>query len=113
LAREQAMREAREKAQRDAEERVRIVVEGVLRRQKALAALHKQAKAMERAGRVSEAVKIYQQATDAGDGAAARKLGEIFAEGAGDVSADPQEADRWFDVAESLGEVVHRLRERS
>ena len=106
LARQKARREAGEKVQRDADERVRLVVEGLLRRQKEIAAVFKHAVKLEGAGKVSEAMRLFEQAAYAGSGPAARRLGELYSDGASGVSADSKEAQRWFDLAESLGEKV-------
>ena len=104
LALEQERREAREQAQRDADERVRIVVESILRRQREQADLFRRAEAMLLDGAVSEAAKLLSKAADAGSGAAAKRLGEIYAAGAGDVAQDPAQAERWFAIAVALGE---------
>ena len=92
--------------QRDADERVRLVVEGLLRRQKEIAAVFKHAVKLEGAGKVSEAMRLFEQAAYAGSGPAARRLGELYSDGASGVSADSKDAQRWFDLAESLGEKV-------
>ena len=68
------------------------------------AMLCEQALALERSGRMSEAVKLLRQASDAGSGAAAKKLGEIYANGAGDVPRDSKASQLWFVLAESRGE---------
>ncbi len=108
LALEDERRAARAQTQREAEDRVRIVVESILRRQREQAELCRRAEAMVLDGTVSQAVKLLTKAADAGSGAAARRLGEIYAGGAGDVAADTAEADRWYGIAASLGERVTR-----
>src|SRR6185436_14456662 len=57
---------------------------------------YEQALAIERTGQVSDAVKLFKQASDAGSGPAAKRLGEIYAEGAGDVTRDFKKSAMWF-----------------
>ncbi len=68
------------------------------------AKIYEQALELERAGQVEEAANLLRQAADAGSGPAARKLGEIYANGLGSVPRDSGEARRWFELAESRGE---------
>jgi TPR repeat protein len=72
--------------------------------------LYEKALALERTGRVSEALELFKQAANANIGAAATRLGEIYAAGAPDVPCDPKLSNRWFSVAEALGEKVSRAK---
>jgi serine/threonine protein kinase len=68
------------------------------------ASLYEQALALERTGQVAEAADLLKQAAGAGSGPAARKLGEIYANGLGNVPADAKASRQWFKLAESRGE---------
>ena len=68
------------------------------------AKIYEQALELERSGQVEEAANLLKQAADAGSGPAARKLGEIYANGLGNVPPDSGESQRWFELAESRGE---------
>ncbi len=72
--------------------------------------LYEKALALERSGQVPEAVNLLKQAANANNGAAARRLGEIYANGAVNVPCDPKLSIRWFSVAEALGEKVSRAK---
>ena len=71
-----------------------------------------QAQTAEKGGRVAEAVRFYKQATAAGSGAAAKRLGDIYGKGAGDVSRDYQESLRYYEIARSRGVEVPRASSR-
>ena len=66
--------------------------------------------ALERAGQVADAVNLLKLAANASSGAAAKKLGEIYAAGAAGVPCDAKQSVRWFSVAEALGENVSRAK---
>ena len=72
--------------------------------------LYEKARALERTGRIAEAVNLLQQAANGNSGVAARRLGEIYANGSGNVPRDPKLSARWFSVAETLGEKVSRAK---
>ncbi len=66
--------------------------------------LYDRAVALARSGQEVEAALLFKQAADAGNGAAARRLGELYATGAGDVPADADASKAWFALAESRGD---------
>ncbi len=66
--------------------------------------LYDRAVALARSGQEVEAALLFKQAADAGNGAAARRLGELYATGAGNVPADADASKAWFALAESRGE---------
>ena len=68
------------------------------------ATLYRQGHALEGAGNVKDAVRIYRQAARAGSGKAAMRLGEIFDKGAPGVSRDYRESLQWYETAYKLGE---------
>jgi serine/threonine-protein kinase len=63
-----------------------------------------QAREAEQAGRTDQAVRAYKQAARAGSGAAAKRLFELYNNGAGGVGKDAGEANTWRNLAVQLGE---------
>ena len=66
----------------------------------------------ENQGDVAKAVKLYKQAAAKGSGPAARKLGDIFGSGKGNVQRDYQESLRWYARARKSGEDIPEARAR-
>jgi TPR repeat protein len=52
---------------------------------------------------MQQAIELYKQAARGGYGKAAFRLGEIYEKGLGGVSANKQEALRWYNAARVLG----------
>ena len=75
-------------------------------------AVFKQGQAAESSGDVKTAVRFYTQAARAGNGEAAKLLGDIYSTGKGNVSRDYAESLRWYAVAEKAGVKVERARSR-
>jgi serine/threonine-protein kinase len=75
-------------------------------------ALYRQALDMERTGKISDAVRVLEQAANAGSGPAAKRLGDIYGRGEGDVSRDYLESLKWYDLARQKGESVPTARGR-
>jgi hypothetical protein len=69
-------------------------------------ALYRQALALENGGDAKGAIRIYRRAARAGNGSAAKRLGEIFDKGVPGVSRDYAESLQWYEVARQLGETV-------
>ena len=69
-------------------------------------ALYEQALAMEGSGKATDAIRIYRRAARAGNGKAAKRLGDIYDKGVPGVSRDYAESLQWYDVARQLGEPV-------
>ncbi len=65
-----------------------------------------QASKLESAGHVREAAKLYKRASSAGSGIAAKKLGDIYGNGQGDVARDYAESVRWYNLASDRGMTV-------
>ena len=63
---------------------------------------YERAEEFELLGQIPEAVKLYMQAATDGSIAAARKLGQIYSNGAGTVEPDAKQSVRWFAVAKAL-----------
>ncbi len=101
---EAAAREAA--ARRDAEAKIAAAKAEPPKPAAGAGSLMEQASAAEQGGRVGEAVRLYKQAVAAGSGAAAKRLGDIYGRGAGDVGRDYQESLRFYDIARSRGENV-------
>jgi len=70
--------------------------------------LFTQASALESQGKVTEAVKLYRTAAAAGHGPSAKRLGDIYAGGKGDVAQDYTESLRWHARARQLGETIEK-----
>jgi len=68
--------------------------------------LFRRAAELESHGKVAEAVKLYTAAANANHGPSAKKLGDIFSGGKGDVSQDYTQSLRWYQKARVLGESV-------
>lgn len=68
--------------------------------------LFEQALAKEREGDGQAAVKLYAQAARAGNGRAAKRLGEIYRHGIRGVPGDYSESMKWYNAARALGEDV-------
>ncbi|MES3022223.1 MAG: protein kinase [Pseudomonadota bacterium] len=72
-------------------------------------ALFNQAQSAQGEGRMREAVKLYKQAYNAGNGNAARVLGDIYGRGVGDVGRDMAEQVQWYKKAAAKGVAVPQL----
>src|SRR6185503_1338862 len=68
--------------------------------------LFARASELESQGKVSEAVKLYTVAANADHGPSAKKLGDIFSGGKGDVGQDYTASLRWHAKARALGEKI-------
>jgi len=68
--------------------------------------LFQRAGELESQGKVSEAVKLYIAAANADHGPSAKRLGDIFSGGKGDVGQDYIASLRWHEKARRLGEKV-------
>lgn len=66
-------------------------------------ALRAEAAALEGQGKMRDAVKMYKQAANAGDGEAAKRLGNIYGKGEGGIARDYAESVKWNDVARKRG----------
>jgi serine/threonine protein kinase len=75
--------------------------------------LFRQAFALERRGQGGDAVKVYARAAVAGNGKAARRLGEIYDKGIAGVSRDNAESLKWYNAARVLGEDIPMAKGRS
>ena len=73
-------------------------------------ALLKQGQAAETGGDVRAAVRFYTQAARAGNGEAAKLLGDIYSNGRGNVPRDYAESLRWYVIAEKAGIKIERAR---
>jgi len=69
-------------------------------------AMYQQALAMERDGKVADAVRIYRRTARANHGKAALRLGDIFNCGVPGVPRDYAESLQWYVTARNLGEIV-------
>ncbi len=65
--------------------------------------LFQQGKAAESSGNIKQAVRLYVRAIRAGEFEAAKALGDIFAEGKGDVAKDYGESLKYYSMAEKNG----------
>src|SRR5688572_4906467 len=75
-------------------------------------ALFEQAAALERDGKGGDAVKVYVRAARAGNGKAAKRLGDIYDKGIAGVSRDYAESLKWYNAARVLGEEVPMAKSR-
>jgi serine/threonine-protein kinase len=75
-------------------------------------ALLKQGEALEQQGNGKEAVKAYTRAARAGNGKAAKRLGEIYDKGLVGIPRDYAESLKWYNAARVLGEDVPLARGR-
>jgi TolA protein len=116
LAAEEAKR--KEAAAKAAEEQKRQQVAAVTAKPPAEpkrvngAELFARASELESQGKVAEAVKLYIAAANADHGPSAKKLGDIFSGGKGDVAQDYTASLRWHQRARQLGEKVQTQRGR-
>ena len=76
------------------------------------AQLYDQARALERDGRHREAMPLYEQAVQGGNGRAAIRLGNIHGTGAGGVPRDYEQQLRWYEKADVLGVPAPRVQRR-
>jgi colicin import membrane protein len=74
--------------------------------------LYQQAMAMESSGNAGDAMRIYRRAARAGNGKAAKRLGDIFDCGVPGVRRDYAESLQWYEIAFSLGESVSTVGNR-
>lgn len=63
-----------------------------------------QARDADQGGQMTAAVRLYREASAAGSGEAAKRLGDIYWRGAPGVERDLAESLRWYRVAETRGE---------
>ncbi|HEX7055274.1 MAG TPA: protein kinase [Burkholderiales bacterium] len=75
-------------------------------------ALFQQAEAAEEKGSGKEAVRLYTRAARAGNGKAAKRLGEIYDKGLLGIPRDYAESLKWYNAARVLGEEVPLARGR-
>ena len=68
--------------------------------------LYQQGKAAESSGNIKGAVRLYVRAVRAGEFEAAKALGDIFAEGKGDVTKDYAESLKYYAIAKKNGVMV-------
>lgn len=66
-------------------------------------ALFTQAQKAEKDGRSREAVDLYKQAYNAGNGRSARVLGDIYGRGTADIGRDYSEQLQWYEKAKAMG----------
>ena len=66
-------------------------------------ALMEQGLAAEKGGRMGEAVRFYKQASAAGSGIAAKRLGDIYGKGSDGVPRSYQESLRYLEIARARG----------
>lgn len=66
-------------------------------------ALFASAQRSEKEGRAREAVELYKQAYGAGNGRAARILGDIYGRGNADIGRDYGEQVQWYEKAKAMG----------
>jgi TPR repeat protein len=64
------------------------------------------ARELERAGHWAAAMQAYRDAADRGHGPAQRRLGDIYANGQGDVQRDYETSLRWYQRAREQGEDI-------
>ncbi|MFL9866913.1 protein kinase [Paraburkholderia fungorum] len=62
-----------------------------------------QAAKLQGEGKLNDAVRLYKRAARGGSGQAAKQLGDIYGNGAGDVPRDYAESIRWYNVARTAG----------
>lgn len=103
-----AAQHAKELAEQKAkdDEKARVAAAAAAAKAKARSdpdALFAQAQSAEKEGRSREAVDLYKQAYSAGNGRAARMLGDIYGKGSGDVGRDYGEQLQWYEKAKAAG----------
>ena len=74
--------------------------------------LFSHAASLEQEGKGRDAVKAYTQAARAGNGKAAKRLGEIYDKGLIGISRDYAESLKWYNAARVLGEDVPMAKSR-
>ena len=70
--------------------------------------LYQQGRAAESSGNIKQAVRLYVRAVRAGEFDAAKSLGDIFADGKGDVTKDYAESLKYYAIAEKNGVKLDR-----
>ncbi len=75
--------------------------------------LYQQADRLDRIGYTAMSIKLYKDACLAGEGAACKRLGEIYIKGSQGVERDYAESVRWYDQARHFGMVVPNLEKRT
>ena len=70
--------------------------------------LYQQGRAAESSGNIKQAVRLYVRAVRAGEFDAAKSLGDIFADGKGDVTKDYAESLKYYAIAEKNGVKLER-----
>jgi serine/threonine-protein kinase len=108
-AAEKAVAEARAAADKAKQEQAKVTVAAA---PTSGDALFSQAASLEQEGKGREAVKMYTQAARAGNGKAAKRLGEIFDKGLVGISRDYAESLKWYNAARVLGEDVPMQKNR-
>ena len=108
-AAEKAAAEARAAADKAKQEQAKVTVAAA---PTSGDALFSQAASLEQEGKGREAVKMYTQAARAGNGKAAKRLGEIYDKGLVGISRDYAESLKWYNAARVLGEDVPMAKSR-
>ena len=75
--------------------------------------LFQQADKLDRIGYTAMSIKLYKDACLAGEGAACKRLGEIYIKGSQGVERDYAESVRWYDHARHFGMAVPNLEKRT
>ena len=70
--------------------------------------LFQQGREAESSGNIKQAVRLYVRAVRAGEFDAAKSLGDIFADGKGDVTKDYAESLKYYAIAEKNGVKLER-----
>jgi len=70
--------------------------------------LYEQGRAAEASGNIKQAVRLYVRAVRAGEYDAAKSLGDIFADGKGEVTKDYAESLKYYAIAEKHGVKLER-----
>jgi eukaryotic-like serine/threonine-protein kinase len=70
--------------------------------------LYEQGRAAESSGQIKQAVRLYVRAVRAGEYDAAKSLGDIFADGKGEVTKDYAESLKYYAIAEKHGVKLER-----
>jgi serine/threonine-protein kinase len=74
--------------------------------------LFQQAQSLEQSGKANEAIRIYRRLARAGNGKAAKRLGEIYDRGIPGVPRDYAESLQWYETARQLGEKIEEAKAR-
>ena len=99
-------------AERAAAEKAKLAAVSVAPTAPSTDALLKQGASLEEQGNGKEAVKVYTRAARAGNGKAAKRLGEIYDKGLAGIPRDYAESLKWYNAARVLGEDVPLARGR-